>query len=208
MPEASSGFQTLTRIPSVYDIYQWLIGLSKARQYIIDKYFYFFQNCNLLDIGCGTGTFVEHLPPGVRYTGIDINEAYIQSAKKNYADKGTFIHLDVNSIDNIGLKENQYDIILLYGVLHHLDDTEVKKTLSSAKKFLKNSGYVITIDGTYIEGQSKIAKYILSKDRGQYVRFDHAYKKLAEECFSNVELFIERNILRIPFDFTIMRMKK
>lgn len=47
---------------------------------------------SLLDIGCGQGLLVEHLPKNVDYTGIDFSETLIQLAKKRKL--GTFIHAD------------------------------------------------------------------------------------------------------------------
>lgn len=47
----------------------------------------------LLDIGCGQGVLLRHLPPNVEYTGIDNSKDLLQSAKK-HSPQGKFHLLD------------------------------------------------------------------------------------------------------------------
>lgn len=37
---------------------------------------------SLLDLGCGQGILSRHLPPGVKYTGVDASPSLVQQAKK------------------------------------------------------------------------------------------------------------------------------
>ena len=208
MSEANSGLRSILKVPFFYDTYQSLVGSHKMRKYITSRYMHFSENCKVLDIGCGTCELLDFFPNNIQYTGFDKNKECIESAKKRYGTRGNFICKDVNTIEELNLKENEYDLILLIGVLHHLNDSEVVETLSSAKKLLKQDGYVLSVDGVYLQQQSGITKYILSKDRGQHVRFDHEYKRLAESVFSKTEVFIEKKILRIPTDYIVMKMFK
>jgi cyclopropane fatty-acyl-phospholipid synthase-like methyltransferase len=178
------------------------------RRYVTARYLQLSEDAKVLDIGCGTGELLDYLPGKIQYTGFDENYVYIESAKKRYGQRGHFICKNVNLVDEMGLKENEYDAILLFGVMHHLSDDQVSKTLSAAKKMLKEGGYVLSIDGVFLQKQSRIAKYILSNDRGQFVRYDHEYIKLAEDTFTDVEAFVEKNLLRIPTDYLILKMFK
>ena len=196
------------KIPFVYNTFQWLVGATKFRRSIASRYMNFPENSKVLDIGCGTAELLDYLPKNIQYTGFDNNNDYIESAKKRYVGRGTFIYKDVNSVDDLHLGENEYDAILLIGVLHHLDDAEVSKILASAKRLLKPGGHVLSVDGVYLKKQSKVTKFLLSKDRGGHVRFDHEYKALAESIYAKVDLFLERGLLRIPSDFAVMKMFK
>jgi SAM-dependent methyltransferase len=196
----------ILEFPFVYDSYQWLVGTPRLRKYIISRYLQLPENCKVLDIGCGTGELIDFLPKKIADTGFDHNNDYIESAKKRYGDRGTFMCKDVNALGELHLKDGEYDVVLLIGVLHHINDAEVLKTLSSAKKLLKPGGFVFSTDGAYLAQQSKMAKYILSKDRGRYVRFNDHYKTLAHSVFSKVDIFIEKGLLRIPSDFIAMKM--
>lgn len=78
----------------------------------------------IIDIGCGDGIFTQELlalnPEFV--TGVDPNDAAIAVAKKNMAHIKNieFQVMDVYQIPRI----KKYDIAIIRGVLHHLDQVE------------------------------------------------------------------------------------
>jgi hypothetical protein len=65
-----------------------------------------------------------------------------------------------------------------------------------------------TYDNAYVEGQSLIAKYISSKDRGRHVRYPDQYQAIGQSIFNNVEVILKNNMIRIPQDICILRCKK
>ncbi len=76
------------------------------------------NNSTVLDYGCGTGDFYRFLKRrgiNVRYTGIDINENFIDLAKKKYPD----CDFRVMSADNFTL-EGYFDYIVICGVFNLL----------------------------------------------------------------------------------------
>lgn len=208
MAEGNIGLRSVLRFPSVYDLYQSLVGSRAARDRLFKTYVQLREGTRLLDIGCGTGELLEYLPAYVQYSGVDVNPLYIELARKKYGARGRFELIDVNDIERLALPRGSFDVVVLYGVLHHLSDEEVRNVLTFARAMQKEGGIVFTVDGVYLEGQSAIKRFILSRDRGQYVRFDHEYKQLAREIFPNVETFVEQSALRIPTDYFVMRMTK
>src|SRR5882762_5205110 len=125
MSEKNSGVHRILQMPSFYDFYQWLVGVRRARDHIFKTYLTFADGCTVLDIGCGPGELLDYLPPHVKYTGFDVSADYIQMAKKKYGSHGTFLHADVNDLSKLPLVPHGYDIIIIFGVLHHLSDTEM-----------------------------------------------------------------------------------
>lgn len=208
MSEGNVGMRSILKFPSIYDLYQSLVGSRAARDRLFKTYAPLREGTKLLDIGCGTGELLEYLPAYIEYTGIDVNPLYIELAHKKYGDRGHFELIDVNNIERLALPKGSFDVVVLYGVLHHLDDGEVHRVLSFARSMLKEGGVVFTVDGVYLEGQSALKQFILSRDRGAYVRFDREYRALAEEIFPQVESFVERDALRIPTDYFVMRARK
>lgn len=206
MAEGNVGLRSILKFPSIYELYQSLVGTRRARDRIFDTYLRLPENYKLLDIGCGSGELLDYLPTHVQYTGVDINPRYIDLARKQYGERGRFELIDVNDIERLALPRGSFNAVVLYGVLHHLNDEEVRSVLDFAKAMLRDTGVVFTVDGVYLEGQSAIKHFILSRDRGNYVRFDHEYTKLAREIFPNVETSVERDALRIPTDYFVMRM--
>lgn len=78
----------------------------------------------ILDVGCGTGVFAKYVAENFRkprhrriaYTGIDICEAFINTAKARYGHHGGFRHRDVSKhLDIIG--ENSYDLVVGCGTV-------------------------------------------------------------------------------------------
>jgi len=67
---------------------------------------------------------------------------------------------------------------------------------------------MFTYDNSYFNGQSILARYISSKDRGQHVRYPDGYKRMAQNAFNNVEVIIKHNMIRIPQTVCILKCKK
>lgn len=89
---------------------------------------YDFTGKSVLDIGCGDGAYtVEYPALGVsRVVGLDPAEGAIQAAKARAASLGLaeitrFEVGNIYALDTM-LKDQQFDCIILRGVLHHLPD--------------------------------------------------------------------------------------
>ncbi|OQW90969.1 MAG: hypothetical protein BWK78_05800, partial [Thiotrichaceae bacterium IS1] len=73
-----------------------------------------------------------------------------------------------------------------------------------AQSALKPEGRLITLDGVYTNDQSRLARWIISKDRGQFVRTEEGYSLLARQVFSNNQIVIRHDLLWIPYTHIIM----
>lgn len=187
--------------PIIYTTYQKIVGGYKARKLFVKNNVKAIKGQKILDIGCGPGDILDFLPD-VDYTGIDIDQNYIYQAKKKYGNKGHFI---CGSIDKIDFKvTNKYDIVISAGVLHHLDDNQCYNLLEIAKKALKENGKFVSFDGVYTNNQSKIARFFLKKDRGEYIRSKQEYENLAFKAFSKVHTIIDESYFHIPYTSVIM----
>ena len=106
----------------------------------------------IVDFGCGPGSIIEYLPNQMEYVGIEPEIYYIDSAKKKYGDRGSFICEKIEYY--LPEKMNYCDIALAGGLLHHLDDENSAKLLKTANNVLKPGGRLVTIDNIYIKNQS------------------------------------------------------
>jgi ubiquinone biosynthesis O-methyltransferase len=86
------------------------------------------KNKKVLDVGCGTGFFAFHAAKkGAKVLGIDYAEEGINIAKKKYKHK----NLKFEKLDAKEIKE-KFDIIVLIGVLEHMDEPfEILRLLKS-----------------------------------------------------------------------------
>ena len=89
-----------------------------------------------------------------------------------------------------------------------MDDEEAKKCFQISKASLKYGGRLVTIDPVYLNNQSLIARFIISRDRGQNVRTPDQYLKIVKTVFSNIEYQIIHDMLRIPYTHFIMTCYK
>jgi len=169
----------------------------------VKKYIRPREGDKILDIGCGTADILAYLPT-VEYVGLDMNEAYINYAKKRFGHKGIFLasKVDGKAINEFSLYD--YDIVLATGLLHHLNDDEALRLFELASSALKPGGRLITLDGCYVKGQSWLARLIISRDRGKYVRNQDEYLSLASNFLKDIQVSIHHDLIRIPYTHIVM----
>jgi hypothetical protein len=98
--------------------------------------------------------------------------------------------------------------VLAIGILHHLSDEEALKLFRLAQSALKPGGCLVTLDGCYIDNQPRLARYLISKDRGEHIRTLDAYRALASRVFSKVVTHLRSDLLHVPYTHLIMKMEK
>src|SRR5262249_8980694 len=121
----------------------------------------------VLDLGCGTGTLLEQLP-ACDYLGLDINHRYIDFAKLRYHDRGRFSCRDVR--DGLFSDEPAFDLVVMNGFLHHLDDPSASTALKVARAALKTTGRMVLVEPCFSAEQPRLARLLITIDRGQHVR--------------------------------------
>lgn len=203
MSQIENGIRRILNHAFFYNLFQWSVGATKARKDLIENFAHLKPGMKVLDIGCGPGTIIKFLPTFVSYVGIDSNQKYIEFASKKFGDNYNFIHENANNI-SILKKFPKFDLILALGLIHHLSDDESSKLFEFAANTLSSDGRLITLDGCYIENQSRVSKYFLDKDRGQNVRKESEYRALAQKHFTNIKTTISEEMLRIPYTLLIM----
>ena len=155
----------------------------------------------VLDIGCGSGEMVGYLPP-VDYTGFDMNPDYVRAARRRFGDLGRFLEGSV-STGMIGALSG-CDIVRANGILHHLDDAGCGILLGIAHAALRPGGRLVTLDGVFTPGQSRLERYFVSRDRGRFVRSEDAYLALARRTFAQVTPTILSGMFLLPYTHLVM----
>jgi predicted TPR repeat methyltransferase len=144
--------------------------------------------------------------PLVDYVGFDMSARYIRAAQRRYSDRGRFECKKVtrDAIDDIG----GFDLVLATGVLHHLTDAEAIELFALADASMKSTGRLVTFDGCFVAEQSRLSRYIVARDRGQYVRTNWEYERLARAVFQNVKATVRHDLLNIPYAHLILECRK
>ncbi len=193
----------------IYSNFQNFVGAENLRKYLVKK-FELKPGDKILDIGCGPADILEYLPENIEYTGFDSNENYINAAKKRFKNRGNFYceYVDNNILKNNLIQEGCFKVILAIGVLHHLTDEEAIILFELGQNTLEKGGKLITLDGCYTEKQSLLVKFILNMDRGDFVRNEEEYLKLAKCRFNDVKTDIRTNLINIPYTHITMECIK
>lgn len=180
------------------------MGAQRGRTIFSSQYIKARDGDCVLDIGCGTAETRLFLPD-VEYFGFDPSAHYIEAAKKRLRDTqktGTLLHakLDMAALTILP----KFDIVLVSGVIHHLSDDEAIQLAKLTKAALKEGGRLVTIDPCFVEGQSPIARYLVSHDRGQHVRDVKGYQALMSSVFATVICDVRHDIARFPYTHLMM----
>jgi SAM-dependent methyltransferase len=189
----------------VYSLFARVIGATRGRQLYVRRHIRPRSGDRILDIGCGPADILEALP-AVEYHGFDVSPDYIASARKRFGERGHF-HVEAVNAELVK-KYSGFDLVLATGVLHHLTDAEAVDLFRVAKAALKPGGRLVTLDGCFVEGQSPVARRLLKRDRGEYVRHEAGYVALARQVFGSVKPFVTTDLLRIPYTHLILECQR
>jgi SAM-dependent methyltransferase len=188
--------------PRLYITYQRLVGGIAAREICIRDYVQPTPGMVVLDIGCGPGYAVKCFPAPIYY-GFDISPQYTKWANQRFSEHGRFYcgEFDESALEWLP----KFDVVLMMGLLHHIDDRSVLQLLRLVKRAIGPQGCLVTLDGCYAKGQSRTAKFVLDGDRGQFIRTEAGYVDLARSVFSHVESAIRHDLFLIPFTALVLR---
>lgn len=158
------------------------------------------KNNKCLDIGCGTGLFTRHLPPGS--IGLDINPRNLEKARK-YAPHIHFIKGDIEKID---FPNDTFETIICTEVFEHLPDPT--KAITEIKKVIKPNGILI---GSVPTNGFIWKLRFLSRTCGTKEPYHKHYSKseinkLLKSSFCDINIFSD--IIRMNWFFVAKKPKK
>jgi len=109
-------------------------GLHKRASIILKKK----KTGRLLDIGCGSGAFINYLAnkSQIDVIGTEINHEYVNELT---IKKGLDVRL--GNLNEIGFSKDEFDIITMWDVIEHVIDPN--KILIDVRKVLKSNGFLV-----------------------------------------------------------------
>lgn len=155
---------------------------------------------NILDVGCGTGVFLDTLVINSRYQwnikGIDINENSIKKASSDIRH-----NILKESINHTNFKNNFFDVITCYDVLEH--SSNISKSLTEINRILKTDGILVI----QVPNNKSLMRFFTNNDWDWWCIPDHVFhfsidsiKKVLEDkkfhiisikTWENSEIFIK-----------------
>jgi SAM-dependent methyltransferase len=193
-------------VANFYHAYQVAGGFFGARVKAFKAHVDFTNVRRLFDIGCGPGHIVPYIPLGIEYIGFDTDARYIDYANRQFGSRAHFVSQPFDG--SAAQKFGRPDLILMNGVLHHLDDATARAVLSAAAAALPDTGAFFALDGCYQDRQHPVAKYLIDHDRGKFVRTADGYQKLCSEAFPQTDVIVREDLSWVPYTFAITRGRK
>ncbi|MBN1331429.1 class I SAM-dependent methyltransferase [Candidatus Dojkabacteria bacterium] len=182
---------------------------------------------SILDVGCGNGRFLGFLKEqGIvfaNYLGIDASKKLIQIAHARYQADGNekFQVIDVLETQNLNNIRQEYNLIVVFGLMHHIPGRENRLELLKdlASKLTLNGQLALTFwqfrksrrfDKTIL-GKNQVDKvtaelfnyfedgdYLLNWDRSDLPRYCHSFSDKEIDGLINE---LKRSGLRIKADY-------
>lgn len=122
-----------------YVEYEW-----QHLRHVLETYYDSIADLNILEFGCNFGaSSIVLAQMGANVTAIDVNENYVNLAKKNAAqyqlqDKINFLHL--NDTQTLPFETAQFDLVIANSVLEYVPHQILKNVLREIDRVLKVGG--------------------------------------------------------------------
>lgn len=153
------------------------------------------DNLKVLDLGCGVGYFSSSFHKK-GYLGIDIDYDSIALAKKLHP-KYNFLVADMSKFK----PKDKFDLVFIVGVLHHLTNMQMNKSLEIMKKITKKNSQTIIIEAIPpISKYNLLGKFFRKLDQGHHIRTLENYKKSIQKKFN---ITYSKKIYGGIFDYAI-----
>lgn len=164
--------------PKIFNFLRYILEMGfPAEKKAIKNFLRLKPEDKILDLGCGTGEFAPFFS-SEQYTGIDIEDDYIEYAKKHY--QGNFMVADGTKLP---FNDASFDYALTVGVIHHLSDDVSRKILKEAARVLKPDGYMLIMEDVTSDKDGFLTRLIHNLDKGKNIRSADAYEDLLKEYF-------------------------
>ena len=205
-----TGLKRVLTIPSIYILFQNFIARrSGTWKWMMENFWKLKGGEKVIDAGCGPGDLLNYLPSDIDYYGFDLSEDYIRAAHDKFGERGTFIVGTARDfLDNPDKRFNNADLIICNGLLHHLDDNEVIELLELSKRIMIPTGRLVCYEATFLAYQTRLSKWILSKDRGGNIRQEQEWKELVGRVFDSFSTHVLTGLIRIPYVHIIIECRK
>lgn len=197
------GLHAALKSSAVYNLWQRIAGSRHFKKKLVEELLSLTPDMRMLDIGCGTGEILDFISPGLNleYVGTDISPEYISRASSRYSGRGTFLCQDATA----PLEHQDYfDLALLLGLLHHLNDQTCIGALSRAVEALKPGGMLRIIEPLRRPSAGLLERVLMAHDRGQYVRTLDEYISLMRALPLQIETFVWEKPFTIPWTLIVI----
>lgn len=136
------------------------------------------EGLQVLELGCGNGRFLDYLNDNnfdiSKYIGLDLSDFLLEKANARLEHlsqvKAEFIKSDILFDEwdvNTKIVKSQYNLVCLFGVMHHIPDRNFRRQLlSRAANCLALSGLLVFTTWQYLD-VPRLSRRVLSRESKQ-----------------------------------------
>ena len=165
----------------------------------------------VLDFGCGSGAITNKLAKEVKaIEAIDISSGMLEFAKKQAEENAiTNINYRQVSIFDENFKDETFDVILAFNVLHYIED--MPSHVERINSLLKPNGIFISSTACMKEKRSLVRYLVSFLHKIGLVPKMNSYKKIELETLienGKFEVIKSERISKLPEYFIVMKKRK
>jgi ubiquinone/menaquinone biosynthesis C-methylase UbiE len=195
-----------------YDPIVKLLGADRARRALLDG-ISVQSGRRILDIGCGTGTFViliKKLHPDVNVIGLDPDPKALARAQRKAERAAMSVRFDQGSSNKLPYPEGSFDRVFSTFMLHHLHPDEKDKTICEVHRVLAPGGSFHLLDFAPPSTNSHgfLTRHFHSSERLKDNTVQRILSLMTKAGFASCEVVRERTIVLGVFPIVYYQGKK
>ncbi len=116
----------------------------------------------IIDLGCGVGRIAIPVAEKAQHvTAVDFSKPMVEQLEKTLKERGVknVKTLNAECYSRLPVEYGSYDAALIFGVLIHLNDAEVDKTVLNAAELIKKTGRVLVRESVGTGGHFEVDHY-------------------------------------------------
>jgi SAM-dependent methyltransferase len=201
--ERNDGIRRLLLNAPVYRLSQRLIGANKSMSIIARDIVRAAPTDRVVDMGCGPAELAGHLD-AADYIGFDPNPRYVDDARRRFGDQITVLRGGIGDAELESRLPASTDVVVAIGVLHHLDDELADAALALARRLVSGGGRFVAVDPGLVDGQHRVARALVTRDRGQHVRTIGVTRELVDLHFPSGSITARHDLLHVPYSHIVV----
>ncbi len=121
----------------------WFVARGKIILSIIDRFLPDGGSLEILDVGCGTGSFLKKLEKYGQAAGVDISEEAVKFCRLRGCTKVSVIKEE----EGLPFKDNTLDLITAMDIIEHIDDDSA--VLAECYRIIRKGGLLLVTVPAY-----------------------------------------------------------
>lgn len=161
-----------------------LAGKQKGMKKFIKLYVEKYRCKSIADFCSGTGDFATLIPKNSYYIGWDINNNFVNYARKRYLGEKNKSFVIADILDPKRMKNEKFDAVLLISAIHHFSDDDLKILLPIVNKMVNK---IVIIADIIPDAPHILQRFFAKIDSGKYVRPATEKVRFLEKYFKVVK---------------------